>query len=71
MTAELELGENEIPVQRHFKGPARAVNELYPGSGVGRLDLCRQTGGSWLVVSGNAVLYGDLHHSSPRVEGTS
>jgi len=55
------LGENATTVDLHFEHAARRLDQLYVGVGVGLADFGRQTGGSGLVVSDDAVFDRNAH----------
>ncbi len=65
MAAHRLLGEQESPVDRHIEHAARGFHKADVGVGKGLLQLSRQTGGSGLVVSDDAVLDRDLHAVIP------
>src|SRR2546429_9613433 len=53
--------EDAATVDLHFEHTARRLDQLYVGDGVGLADFGRQTGGSRLVVSDDAVFDRDAH----------
>jgi hypothetical protein len=55
------LGEHECAVDGHLEESARRLEQPDLGIRKGLLELSCQTGGSWLVVSDNAVLDHHLH----------
>ena len=55
------LGENEATVYRHVEHAARGLYQAELGIGKGLFQLSRQTGGSGLIVSNDAVLDRDEH----------
>jgi hypothetical protein len=61
MPAERPLGEEELAVHRHLEDPAGARDETNLGVGELLLQLGRQTGGPWLIVSDDAVLDHHAH----------
>jgi hypothetical protein len=61
VTPERLLGKYEVAVHRHFEYAARRGNQLDVGIGDLPLQLSRQTGGSGLVISDDAILDGDPH----------
>jgi hypothetical protein len=65
VAAERLLGEDEAAVNRHVEDPARRWHEADFGIGKGLFQLSRQTGGSGLVVSNDAVLDRDEHAAVP------
>src|SRR2546426_12801243 len=66
VASERLVGKNEAPVHRHVEHPARGFNETNLSIGNGVFQLSRQTGGSGLIVSNDAVLDRDEHGSVPR-----
>jgi hypothetical protein len=61
------LGENQGPVDDDFEDPVPTLDE--PSVGLKfALELGRQPGGAWLVVSNNAVFDADVHHHSRNEE---
>ena len=61
VSPERLLGENEATVYRHVEYPARGLDQADLGIGKGLFQLSRQTGGSGLIVSNDAVLDRDEH----------
>src|SRR6266852_9287681 len=55
------LGENAATVDLHLEHAARGLDQLHVGVRVGLADFGRQTGGSWLVVSDDAVFDRNAH----------
>jgi hypothetical protein len=55
------LGEHEHAVDGHLEESARRLEQPDCGIRKGLLELSCQTGGSWLVVSDNAVLDRHVH----------
>jgi hypothetical protein len=55
------LLEHGRPIARHLKTPAAGRHELDPCLRKRRMELRRQTGSAWLVVSERAVLDRDVH----------
>ena len=55
------LGEEAAAIDLHLEHAARRLNQLHVGVGVGLADFGRQTGGSWLVVSDDAVFDRNAH----------
>jgi hypothetical protein len=55
VAAERLLGENEAAVSRHLEHPARGLRETDFGIGKGLFQLSRQTGGSGLIISNDAI----------------
>ncbi len=62
---QLLLGEHEPAVDAHLESTSSALDEPHFRVGVVRLDLRRQTGGSRLVVSNDAVFNGYAHGRIP------
>ena len=65
VTAELELGEDQLAIDRDLKGPSSALYQLYSGFRVVLANFGCQTGSPGLVVSNHAILDSDLHHGPP------
>ena len=61
------LRKHQVTVHRHLEHPARRGHQPDLGVGDLRLQLSRQTGGSWLVVSDDAILDDHAHAGTPRV----
>ena len=61
MTPQGLLGEDAAPVDFHLEHAARRLDQLHVSVGVDLADLGRQTGGSGLVISDDAVFDGDAH----------
>src|SRR5437660_12923924 len=61
MAAERLLGNHPALVDFDFEHPARGLDQLHLGVGVGFANLGRQTGGPRFVVSDDAVLDRDVH----------
>jgi hypothetical protein len=55
VASERLLGENEAAVNRHVEHPARGLHGADLGIGKGLFQLSRQTGGSGLIISNDAV----------------
>ena len=64
VSADILLGEDEISIDRHLEHAARSLDQFDLGVGVLPLNLGRQTGGPWSVVSDCAILDTDFHHAS-------
>jgi hypothetical protein len=64
MPAKRPLGEHQAAIDRHFEHPAGRGDQAHVGIGPRLLELGRQTGGSRLVVSDNAV-FDDGAHTLP------
>ena len=63
VSSDPRLFENRHSVQHDFKPPAARWKQLDLRVRIPLLHLSRQTGGSRLVVSNNAVFDADLHSS--------
>jgi hypothetical protein len=61
MPPEGKLGEDQGPVHRHFERAAGRLHQADVRFGERLLELGRQTGSPWLVVSNDAVFDRDLH----------
>jgi hypothetical protein len=61
VTSQRLLGENAATVDLDLEHAARRLDQLHIGVGVGLADFGRQTGGSRLVVSDDAVFDRDAH----------
>jgi hypothetical protein len=68
MASERLLGEDETAVHGHVEHASGRRQEADLRAGKGLLQLSRQTGGSGLVVSDDAVLDRDQHESFPMEE---
>jgi hypothetical protein len=55
------FGEHELAVHGHFEESAGSLEQPDFRIRKGLLELSRQTGGFWLVVSNNAILNGHVH----------
>jgi hypothetical protein len=65
MAAGLPLRKDQLAVSHDLEDPAGAFDQLDRQVGKTRLELGRQPGGPWLIVSNDAV--GDLDlHGVPR-----
>jgi hypothetical protein len=62
------LLEYRNAVAKDLEAPATRRDQLDLHVGVSFLQLSRQTGGSWLVVSNSAVFDADLHRRSSRMQ---
>ena len=69
MSPELPLGEDQISVHLHLEDAPRRRRQLDLRVGKFALELGRQTGGPWLVVSDYAVFDRDLHRPLMWVGG--
>jgi len=67
----LQLGIDQVAVNRYFEGTTGALDELYGRVRERLLDLGRQTGGPGFIVSDDAILNGDVHHRSPLLAPAS
>ena len=67
MTPGRLLREHEIAVNRHLEYPTGRLDQPDLGVRIGLLQLGRQTGGSGLVVSDNAILDRHLHWHITRL----
>jgi hypothetical protein len=67
MASDGLLREDEAAVNRHVEYAARRLDGADFGIGKGLLQLSRQTGGSGLIVSNDAILDGDEHGLVPPV----
>jgi len=65
VSSERLLGENEATVSRHVEHPARGLYQAELRIGKGLFQLSRQTGGSGLIVSNDAILDRDEHGPVP------
>ena len=65
MAAQRLLGKEEAAVDRHIEHPARGFHLSDLGIGESLFQLSRQTGGSGVVVSNDAVLDRDEHRMIP------
>lgn len=65
MSPQSKLREHQVPVDLDLEGAARRLDQLDLGVGERIPELCRQTGGSGLVVSDDAVGNRD-DHGLPR-----
>jgi hypothetical protein len=61
MPPKLTLGEDQVSVHLHLEDAPRRRYQLDLRVGEFALELGRQTGGPWLVISDYAVLDDDLH----------
>jgi hypothetical protein len=61
VTSHRLFGENAATVHLHLEHAARRLDQLHVGVGVGLADFGRQTGGSWFVVSDDAVFDRNTH----------
>jgi hypothetical protein len=61
MASERLLGEDETAVHRHIEDPTGRLHESNLCAGERLRELSRQTGGSGLIVSDDAVLDRDQH----------
>lgn len=61
MAAGRLLGEDEGSVDDDLESSSGRVDQLDAGFGIPILECSRQTGGSWSVVSDDAVLDRDMH----------
>jgi hypothetical protein len=64
MPADLQLGEDECPVDRYLKCTAGAHYQPDRSTRKRPFDFGRQTGSPGFIVSNGAKLNGDLHHRS-------
>ena len=64
MTVGSRLGEDGAPIRDDLEPAARRGNQLNLGPRELALELGRQTGGPWLVVSDDAVFDRDAHGAS-------
>ncbi len=74
MSAQFLFGEDEYTVYFNLESSTGGFDELGLRLGEFPLQLSRQTGGSWLVVSDDAVFDGDQHRdffSFGRCRGSS
>jgi hypothetical protein len=55
------LGEHQLAVDRHLEKTSGRLDQADLGFGKGLFQLSRQTGGSRLVVSDNAILDRHMH----------
>jgi hypothetical protein len=61
VSAQLRFLEYRLPIDAHLKSPAAGADQLQLGVGEPVPNVSRQTGGSRLVVSNDAILDADLH----------
>ena len=61
MTPERALGEDQHTVPGDFERTAAPLEQLNRRVGIRLLDLGRQTGGPWFVVSNDAVTDRNVH----------
>lgn len=57
----LLLRKDERAIALHLEYPTAPLEEIDSRIGESRVDLGRQTGGPWFVVSDDAVSDGDVH----------
>jgi hypothetical protein len=61
MATQLRFFEDRLAVAHNFEPTAPRRNQFYIRFRKARTNLSRQTGGSWFVVSNDAVFYADIH----------